>query len=269
LILAIAADVLIVTMVMAVTGIVVTTVAMLIAMVMTVVMVTMVMATVVMATVVMATVVMAVAVRMTMVVSATPMIVTACRPAGIRPVVRVERRRQFRRLQPVRRDQRLCPGPFLQSDPVGEDLHRDMAVAQRDEEARDRGKILRPILRAHLDHWLNVGHDFNEPAVFEHQYVVGAKVRRLGKIERDGVDLAAGHDAVLAAAVIELQQQRIGDPGRPVAAGRPFDQGPSGEHLLHARHHMVPITAQCSRQTSGSAVVRALAFERQHGAVTA
>jgi hypothetical protein len=88
-------------------------------------------------------------------------------------VIRLERRRHFRSLQPMLRDQRFDFGLFLQPDPVGKDLHRDVTVAERDEEARDRSEILGEILGAHLDHRLDVGHDFHDTAVVEHQQVVG------------------------------------------------------------------------------------------------
>lgn len=151
-------------------------------------------------------------------------------------VIGLERRRHFRGLQPVLGHQRFDLGPFLQPDPVGEDLHRDVAVAERQDEARDRGEVL----GAHLDHRLDVGHDFGEPAVVEHQEVVGAQARRLREIELDARALAAEHEALLPAAVIELQQQRVGDLARLRAARcllrRPAAQPALGENFLRARH---------------------------------
>jgi hypothetical protein len=132
----------------------------------------------------------------------------------IRSVVRLERRRQARTLQAVRRQQRLDLGPFQQPDPAGEDLHRDVAVAERQEEAHDRVEILRQFLGAQFDHRLNVGYDLREAAVVEHQEVVGAQARWLGKIKLDARAPAAEHEALLAAAFVEFQQQRIGDLAR-------------------------------------------------------
>ena len=128
--------------------------------------------------------------------------------------IRLERRRHFHPLQPVLRDQRFDLRPFLQPYPVGKDLHRDVAIAERQDEARDRGEIL----GAHLDHRLDVGHDFGKPAVIEHQKVVGAKARRLREIELDARALAAEHETLLPAAVVELQQQRVGYLARLKAA---------------------------------------------------
>lgn len=129
----------------------------------------------------------------------------------IRSVVRLERRRQVRALKAVLRQQRLDLGPFLQPDPAGEDLHRDVAVAERHEEARSDGEIRCEISDAQFDHRLSVGDDLGQPAVVEHQEVVGAQARLLGKIELDARAPAAEHETLLAAAFVELQQQRIGD----------------------------------------------------------
>jgi hypothetical protein len=148
---------------------------------------------------------------------AMPMIVPMIVPMSmvmrrhIRSVVRLERRRQVRALQAVLRQQRLDLGPFLQPDPAGENLHRDVAVAERHEEARSGGEIPCEVSGAQFDHRLGVGDDLGQPAVVEHQEVVGAQARRLGKIELDAGAPAAEHEALLAAAFVEFQQQRIGD----------------------------------------------------------
>lgn len=126
------------------------------------------------------------------------------------PLVRLERRRQFRGRQPVLRDQRFDLGPLLQPDAVGEDLHRNVTAAERQDEARDRGEVA----GADLDHRFDVGHDFGEPAVIEHQEIVGAQARRFREIELDACALAAEHETLLPAAVVELQQQRVGDLAR-------------------------------------------------------
>jgi hypothetical protein len=160
-----------------------------------------------------------------------PMIVMMAMPAVMRvpmmvimrrridvPVVRLERRRQVCALESVRSHQRLDFGLLLQPDAIGEDLHRDLAVAERDEEMRDGGEIPRRVLGAHLDHRLDVGDDLGETAVVKQQDVIRGEARRFRKIELDAGSLAAGHDAVPAAPVVELQQQRIGDVARPGTA---------------------------------------------------
>jgi hypothetical protein len=132
-------------------------------------------------------------------------------------IIRLERRHQLCALQPMLRHQRLDLRPFLQPDPVGEDLHRDVAVAERHEKARGGAEILGEIPGAQLDHSLDVGHDFREAAVIEHQQVVSMQVRRLGKIELDAGALAAEYEALLPAPVVEFQQQCISDLARPGA----------------------------------------------------
>ena len=77
-----------------------------------------------------------------------------------------------------------------------------MAIAERQDEARYRGEIL----GADFEHRLDVGHDLNELAVIEHQKVVGVQARRRWKIELDARPLAARHEALLLAAIIEFQQ---------------------------------------------------------------
>jgi hypothetical protein len=86
-------------------------------------------------------------------------------------------------------------------------LHRHVAIAECQDEARDRREILGP----HLDHGLDVRHDPGELAVVEHQEIVGAQARRRRKIELDAGALGAEHKALLLAPVVEFQQQRIDD----------------------------------------------------------
>ena len=171
---------------------------------------------------------MPVVVPMMMPVSITTRMIVAV----VRPFIGLERHSHFRGLQPVLRDQRFDLGSFLQPYPVGKDLHRDVAVAERQDEARDRGEIL----GAHLDHRLDVSHDFDEPAVVEHQEVVGAQARRLREIELDTRTLAAEHEALLPAAVVVLQQQCIGDLARLRAAWRLLRWLATGDDILRARH---------------------------------
>src|SRR5215470_13536662 len=114
-----------------------------------------------------------------------------------------------------------------------------MAIAERQDEARDRGEILCP----HLDHRLDVGDDLCERAVVEHQEIVGAQARRRRKIELDTRALAAEHKTLLLAPVIEFQQQRIDHLAKWFSewrfkwrlAGRPIWPVP-GDNFLRARH---------------------------------
>jgi len=122
-------------------------------------------------------------------------------------IVRLERGSDRGALKPMLRQQRFDLGPLLQPDAAGQNLHRDMAIAERKEEARDRREILGP----HLDHRLDVGHDLGEPAVVKHQEIVGVQAGRRRKVELDARALAAEHETLLLATVVEFQQQRIDD----------------------------------------------------------
>jgi len=122
-------------------------------------------------------------------------------------IVGLERRRHFDALKPMLRNQRFDLGPLLQPDAIGQNLHRNMAIAECQDEARDRREIVGP----HLDYRLDVGYDLCEPAVVEHQDIVGAQARRRRKIELDTRALAAENKTLLLASIVEFQQQRIDD----------------------------------------------------------
>lgn len=128
----------------------------------------------------------------------------------MRTIIGLERRRHLDALKPMLRHQCFSLRPLLQPDPVGQNLHRHMAIAERQNEARDRREILGP----HFDHRLDVGHDLHKLAVVEHQEVVGMQARRLRKIELDTCALATEHKTLLLATVVEFQQQRVDDLAR-------------------------------------------------------
>ena len=179
-------------------------------------------------------------VTMLMVVMVMPMImVPVIMPVPMRIIVGLERRRHLDAGEAVLGHQRLDLGQLLQPDPVGEDLDRHMAIAERQDEARHRGEILRP----QLDERLAVGHHFGEPAVVEHQEVVGAQAGRLGKIELDAGPLAAEHEALLPAAIVEPEQQGVGDLAPGLALG---------ENSLRARHGVEPRRSAARRALAAS-----------------
>jgi len=122
-------------------------------------------------------------------------------------IVGLERRRHLDALKPMLRHQRFDLGPLPQPDAIGQNLHRNMAIAECQDEARDRREIVGP----HLDHRLDVGYDLCEPAVVEHQEIVGAQARRRRKIELDTRALATENKTQLLASIVEFQQQRIDD----------------------------------------------------------
>src|ERR1700719_4622338 len=92
-----------------------------------------------------------------------------------------------------------------------------MAIAERQDEARYRGEIL----GADFEHRLDVGHDLDELPVIEHQQIVGVQAWRALQIELGSHALAAKHEALLLAAIIEFQQQRIHDLAKWRPAWRP------------------------------------------------
>ncbi len=112
------------------------------------------------------------------------------------------------------------------AEPVGENLHRHMAVAEREDQPRTLGKIL----FTHLQHRLDVGDHLYQPAVVEQQEVVGAKQRRHREIELDARALAAEHEALLLDPVLVFEQHGIDD----VALGFP-----GADDFLGARHGMI------------------------------
>jgi hypothetical protein len=154
-------------------------------------------------------------------------------------IIGLERRRHLYAGEVVLGHQRLDLGQLLQPDAVGEDLDRHMAIAERQNEARQS----REILRAQLDERLAVGHHFGEPAVVEHQQVVGAQTGRLGKIELDTGALAAEHEALLPAAIVEPEQQGVGDLAPGLALG---------ENSLRARHGVEPRRSAARRTLAAS-----------------
>jgi hypothetical protein len=122
-------------------------------------------------------------------------------------VVGLERRRHRLRLEPAFLQQSRDLRRVGDAQPVGENLHRHMAVTERKDEPRPLGEIL----LAHLEHRLDLGDDLDQPAVVEQQEVVGAKERRRREIEFDASALAAEHEALLLDAVLVFEQHGIDD----------------------------------------------------------
>jgi hypothetical protein len=153
------------------------------------------------------TVIMVFMTIMVVIVRRAPMMMVVPMIVLMRATVRLERRRHLDAGKSMLREERLDLGSLLQPDAVGQDLHRHVAIAECQDEARDRCEIL----GSHLDHGLDVGHDLGEIAVVEHQEIVGAQARRRRKIELDTCALAAEHKTLLLAPIVEFQQQRIDD----------------------------------------------------------
>jgi hypothetical protein len=136
----------------------------------------------------------------------------------------LERRRHHRRLEAAFAQKLGDRGVRRQAQAVGEDLHGNVAVAQRQHQPRRLGKIL----LAHLEHRLDIGDHFDEMAVVEHQEIVGAQQRRDREIEFDADTLAAEHEALLLDAVLEFEQHGVDDFAGALIAG--------AENFLGAGH---------------------------------
>ena len=119
----------------------------------------------------------------------------------VRAIVRLERRCHLDAFKPMLRHQRFDLGPLLQPDSIGQNLHRNMTIAEHQHESGHRGEFRDP----HFDDRLDIGHDLRELAVVEHQQIVGAQPRRRRKVEFDTHALSAEHKTLLPAAVVESQ----------------------------------------------------------------
>ncbi len=69
--------------------------------------------------------------------------------------------------------------------------------------------------RARLDQRLGLGHHLDQPAVVEHQRVVGAQPHRFGEIELDAGAFDAEQEALLRLALGIGQDQRVDDGACP------------------------------------------------------
>jgi hypothetical protein len=102
-----------------------------------------------------------------------------------------------------RLDRRIAP----HAQTVGEELDRNVTVAEMPREARERGEVL----GASLDQRLRLGDDFDEIAVVELEQIAGAQRDRLGEIEREVCSLHASHAAARRPALFGREDQRIDD----------------------------------------------------------
>lgn len=154
-------------------------------------------------------VIMPMMVRVIMMVMMMRMVRVRARAIGL------ERRGERRHLGGGTGEQCLDLGVAAQSQPVGEDLHRHMAVAELPRRPRER----RRVGDARLDQRFRVGHDLDEAAVVEHQHVVGRERRRIGKVELDAGALAGEEEALLGLALREIENKRVGGAVRARLAG--------------------------------------------------
>lgn len=152
----------------------------------------------------------------------------------------LERRGHHLGLEAAFPEQHRNLGGREQAQAIGEDLNRNVPVAQRQNQPRRLGEIL----LAHLQHLLHVGHHFDETAVVQHQEIVGAQQRRGREIEFDAGSLAAEHEALLLHAILEFEQQRVDDfAGAPIAGAKNF---------LGAGHGALPIQRRVCRSRASA-----------------
>lgn len=98
---------------------------------------------------------------------------------------------------------------------IGEHLRRHVTVAEGPGEARER----RRIGQARLDQRLGRGDDLHHASVIEQERIVGRQRRRLVEGEFDAGPLAGEDEALLPAALLEIENERIGGLRRPRRAG--------------------------------------------------
>lgn len=89
---------------------------------------------------------------------------------------------------------------------IGEHLRRHVTVAEGPGEARER----RRIGQARLDQRLGRGDDLHHASVIEQERIVGRQRRRLVEGEFDAGPLAGEDEALLPAALLEIENERIG-----------------------------------------------------------
>ena len=172
---------------------------------------------------VMTMIVMVVIVTMIMVVVIVAVVMIVRRGRLVGAALRLERRLDGRDLRAEALQQRLDRRIALEPELALHDLHRHVTVAEMPGEPRQR----RQVGRARLDQRLGLGHHLDQPAVVEHQRVVGAKPHRLGEIELDAGALDAEQEALLRLALRVRQDQRVGDR-RVLALGCGDDAGGAG-----------------------------------------
>ena len=82
-----------------------------------------------------------------------------------------------------------------------------------------------------LDEGLGLRHDLDYASVIEQQHVVGSQDDRLRKVEFDASAFSAEHEAALHAALLGVEDERIGDLATRFVPG---------QQLFHAWHRLRP-----------------------------
>ena len=165
-------------------------------------------------------VIMVVIVAMTMMVVIVVVVMMLVRRRRIGAALGLERRVDGNDLGAEASQQRLDRRIALEPQPTLQHLHRHMPVAEMPGEPRQR----RQIGGAHLDQWLGLRHHLDQPAIVEHQRVVGAQPHRLGKIKLDAGALDAEQEALLRLALRVGKDERV-DGGRVRAVRQHEERG--------------------------------------------
>jgi hypothetical protein len=174
------------------------------------------------------TVVMAViVVIMSVIVMMMPMIMVMVVVPVRAAIFGLERSRHRLRPEAAFRQELRNVGMRRHAQAVGEDLHRDVAVAEREHQACR----LDEILLAHLQHRLDIGDHLDDLSIVEEEPVVGAQQRRFREIELDARPLAAENEALLLRAVFELEQQGVDDFAGGFAGAEDFESARHGPSI--------------------------------------
>lgn len=152
--------------------------------------------------------IVAVAVIMTMAV-VMAMIVAMRIAAGIGAALGVERRLDLDHA-PAKPAYHLLDD-VVAADPqaAGDDLGRQMAVAEMPGDAHQVHRILAP----DLGQGLGRGDHLDQPAVLQHQRVAAAQRHRLLEIEHEFQPAGAGHGHAPPVAVVEVEHHRVSHGG--------------------------------------------------------
>ena len=185
---------------------------------------------------------MIMAVVMMVVIVVMVIVVMIARRRGVGAALRLERRVDGGDLRAEAFQQRLDRRIALEPQPALQHLHRHMAVAEMPGEPRQR----RQIGGARLDQRLGLGHHLDQPAVVEHQRIVGAQPHRLGEIELDAGAFDAEQEALLRLALRVGQDQRV-DDGRV----RPFGSMKNAGGAWHVRSDQVARDAALQLSRAG------------------
>ena len=135
--------------------------------------------------------------------------------AGVGAALRVKRRLDAGDLgaEPTRHF--LDDGVATDADAIGEDLHRQVAIAKMPREAREVARFA----DANFRKLLGRGDDLDQPSVLQHQRVAAAQHDGFRQIEQEFEPMRARHGDAAAMPLVEIEHDRVGRLGLPGALG--------------------------------------------------